>query len=50
MNSTSKTSSDWMLVVAGLLVATLIAAVVSPSPDSDASARGDYAAEQAARE
>lgn len=48
MNSTSNTSTDWMFLVAGLLVATLIAAVVSsPEADVDAAIGNDYAIEQA---
>lgn len=48
MNSTSNTSTDWMFLVAGLLVATLIAAVVSsPEADVDAAIGNGYAIEQA---
>ena len=46
MNSTQKTSSDWMFVIAGLLVATLIAAVMSPQAELDTYGGGDYAIEQ----
>ena len=38
MNSTSKGSTDWMFVIAGLLVATLVVAVVSPQAEGESTA------------
>ncbi len=50
MNSTQNPSSDWMLLIAGLLIATLVAAVMSPQAELDASVVGDYPLEQAISE
>ncbi len=47
MNSTQKASSDWMMIVVALLVATFVGSVMSPQVDSDASSGGSYAVEPA---
>jgi hypothetical protein len=48
MNSKQQPSSDWMLMIAALLVATLVAAVASPKPELDSAVGNTNASELAA--